>query len=93
MEFKVGDRIRYTNKNKYLNDAPHSPLWGGYYGKIEGTVLAANNEEYKKKFCYQYEDDDKEFPLKIKWDNGYLNGFKPSLFECFTIVNKQLKLF
>ena len=91
MEFKEGDIIIYDTSFNGADDI-HTPLWGGEYGNVKGTVISINDERYIHKFSRP----DSDFPLKVIWDNGEVNGYKPTWFSCFKIIkqcSKQLKLF
>ena len=91
MKFKPGDRI-FIQDSRINTESQFAPVWGGEYGKILGTVLQYNDKEYAK----LYPECIGGFPLKVKWDNGYLNGFTKNTSHTFVLArtqNLQLKLF
>lgn len=91
MEFKEGDVIIYNTINMGT-DNTHSPLWEGICGKIKGTVITINDKKYKEKFSRP----DPDYPLKIAWGNGEVNGYSTFWFPSFKVVDKkstQLSLF
>jgi len=73
-------------------DDRHSPLWKGTCGKIKGVVISISDKEYIKRFG----GPDLSFPIKVKWENGEINGYKESWIPYFTIIERkttQLNLF
>jgi len=86
-----GDRIIYNKPFEY-RDEKSSPLWGGAYGKIIGTILPFNDKRCIVKFSGLKQPF---FPIRILWDNGEINGFGLPWIPYFTIISrqKQLKLF
>jgi len=88
---KEGDIIIYS-KEYTSHDDKESPLWGGRCGKIKGVVISISDKEYIKKFG----GPDLGFPIKVKWENGEINGYKESWIPHFTIIGRkttQLNLF
>ena len=89
MQFKVGDRVKFTRKASGW-DSTHTPFYGGKYGKILGTVI----KDYTGKFKFKYKGDDSYIKLKIHWDNGNENGYPIGFLKDFEVVDgEQLRLF
>jgi len=91
MKFKPGDGVKLY-KTYQSHDNIYSPLWGGAYGKIIGTILPFNDKRCIVKFSGLKQPF---FPIRILWDNGEINGFGLPWIPYFTIISrqKQLKLF
>ena len=90
MKFKPGDRVKYYKKYQDY-DHNSTPLWEGRYGKIAGTILKNNDEEFVRLY-----GDPGYDRICVKWDNGLLNGYNPKRWEnSFQIIHeeRQLKLF
>jgi len=88
MQFKVGDRVKFTRK-VHDGDSIYTPFYGGRHGKILGTVI----KDYTGKFKFRYKDNNPRTKLKIHWDNGNENGYPISYLKDFKKVSEQLRLF
>ena len=89
MQFKVGDRVKCTRKDQDW-DSIYTPIYGGRYGKILGTVI----KDYTGKFKFKYKSNDPHIKLKIHWDNGNENGYPIGFLKDFEVVGgEQLRLF
>lgn len=61
-KFVVGDRVRLITKRH--RESASNPVWGGFYGQIEGTVSAVRGDS-------TYD----ALPVTVKWDNSESNRY------------------
>ena len=62
---RVGDRVKLVSGQ--WGDSHNNPVWGGEYGKIQGTITSINSDRIA---------DDFDLPCSVLWDNNEVNDYE-----------------